>query len=58
MENKSPGHLFQKLFFSYSAVLILIVGVLILYSVSSSRTRMLETNQDYAGSCAGRRFWR
>ena len=24
MENKSPGHLFQKLFFSYSAVLILI----------------------------------
>ena len=53
MENKSPGHLFQKLFFSYSAVLILIVGVLILYSVSSSRTRMLETNQDYAGKLCG-----
>lgn len=53
MENKSPGHLFQKLFFSYSAVLILIVGVLILYSVSSSRTRMLETDQDYAGKLCG-----
>ena len=49
MENKNPRHLFHKLFLSYSAVLILIVGVLILFFISSSRTRLLETNQDYAG---------
>lgn len=53
MENKNPRHLFHKLFLSYSAVLILIVGVLILYFISSSRTRMLETNQDYAGKLCG-----
>ena len=53
MENKNPRHLFHKLFLSYSAVLILIVGVLILFFISSSRTRLLETNQDYAGKLCG-----
>lgn len=53
MENKNPRHLFHKLFLSYSTVLILIVGVLILFFISSSRTRLLETNQDYAGKLCG-----
>lgn len=48
MEKKSPRHLYHKLFFSYSLVLVLVVGILICYSVSSSRQRVLETNQDYA----------
>lgn len=53
MVNRSPRHLFHKLFITYSLVLILVVGVLIGYFVSSSRRRVLETNQDYAGKLCG-----
>lgn len=44
-KNKKP--LFQKLFYRYTAILICIVAVLVLYFISATKSRVQATNIDY-----------
>lgn len=44
-KNKRP--LFQKLFHRYTAILVCIVAVLVLYFISETRSGILDTNMDY-----------
>lgn len=44
-KNKRP--LFQKLFYRYTAILICIVAVLVIYFISETRAGILDTNMDY-----------
>lgn len=47
MPKKSPKHIFKKLFYSYSAVILCIVLALVLYFISSTRSRLQATNLNY-----------
>ena len=58
MENKNPRHLFHKLFLSYSAVLILIVGVLILFLFHPAEPDFWRQTRIMQESFAAKRFWK
>lgn len=47
MGKKSPKQLFTKLFYRYTAMLVCIVLALAVYFISSTRSRILETNLHY-----------
>lgn len=47
MERRSSKQLYNKLFFTYTAVLVCIVTVLVFYFISNIKSRTLETNLEY-----------
>lgn len=47
MPKKSPNQLFHKLFYRYTFLIVCIVTALVVYFISATRTRILNTNLEY-----------
>lgn len=47
MPKKSPTQLYHKLFYRYTIIIICIVSALVVYFISATRVRIVETNLDY-----------
>ncbi|WP_281533087.1 sensor histidine kinase [Anaerocolumna aminovalerica] len=47
MHKKKSKQLYYKIFFTYTAILVFTVGVLMVYFISSNKARIFETNLDY-----------
>ena len=45
MKKKKPAQLYFKMFWSYTAIVLCIVSVLVVYFISDSRKRILENNR-------------
>lgn len=47
MPQRSPKQLYHKLFYSYTAIIVCIVGALTVYFISATKARILDTNLEY-----------
>lgn len=56
MSKKSPKQLFYKLFYRYTAIVICIVLALVVYFISNTKSRILETNLNYRDMMNERAF--
>ena len=45
MKKKKPAQLYFKMFWSYTAIVLCIVSVLVVYFISDSKKRILENNR-------------